>query len=291
VTKAKLTGGLDAKGDLRGLEIRFAAPSITAFTYPEDLKDGKDPAVFDGLFAAGGDFGDGSLQYSIPNLTIDHGLRNTHVPPGYWRGVNGNQNAIFLECFIDELAYAARQDALAFRRKLMSDHPKALAVLEAVATRGGWGSKASSGRYRGLAQFHTRNTYVASLAEISVKDGDKIKIHRIVLAIDPGYAVNPAQIERQIDGAVMFSLSALFLQECTVKDGRIEQENFESYDSMRIAQMPKVESIIMPSGGFWGGVGEPPVCVAPPAVLNAYFAATGKRIRSFPLKKHGVTLI
>jgi isoquinoline 1-oxidoreductase beta subunit len=217
-------------------------------------------------------------------------LRNTHIPPGYWRGVNINQNAIFLECFIDELSYAARQDPLAFRRKLMSDHPKALAVLEAVAAKGGWGAKAPSGRYRGLAHFHTRATYVAALAEISVKD-DKIKIHRIVLAIDPGYAVNPAQIERQIDGAVMFGLSALFLQQCTVKDGRIEQENFESYDSMRIAQMPKIESIVMPSGGFWGGVGEPPVCVAPPAVLNAYFAATGKRIRSFPLKKHGIRLV
>jgi isoquinoline 1-oxidoreductase beta subunit len=164
-------------------------------------------------------------------------------------------------------------------------------MLEAVAAKGGWGSKAPSGRYRGLAHFHTRKTYVAALAEISVKDGDKIKIHRIVFAIDPGVVVNPAQVERQIDGAVMFSLSALFLQQCTLKDGRIEQENFESYDSMRIAQMPKVESIIMPSGGFWGGVGEPPVCVAPPAVLNAYFAATGKRIRSFPLKKHGITLI
>ena len=290
VTKAKLTGGLDAKGELTGLEMRFAAPSITAFTYPEELQNGKDPAVFQGLFGPGGDSADDSLEYSIPNLTIDHALRNTHVPPGYWRGVTVNQNAIFLECFIDELAHAGRQDALAFRRKLMTGHPKALALLEAVAAKGGWGSKAPAGRYRGLAQFHTRASYVAALAEISVKDGAKIKIHRIVLGIDPGVAVNPAQIERQIDGAVMFSLSALFLQECTVKDGRIEQENFESYDSMRIAQMPKIESIIRPSGGFWGGVGEPPVCVAPPAVLNAYFAATGKRIRAFPLKKHGITL-
>jgi isoquinoline 1-oxidoreductase beta subunit len=291
VTKAKLTGGLDAKGDLNGLEIRFSAPSITASTYPTDLQDGKDPEVFQGLFRAGGDTGGDSLEYSIPNLTIDHAMRNTHVPPGYWRGVTVNHNAIFLECFIDELAHAARQDPLAFRRKLMADHPKALAVLEAVADKGGWRAKAAPGRYRGIAQFHTRGSYVAALTEISVQGGDRIKIHRVVLGIDPGVAVNPAQIERQIAGCVVFSLSAMFLQECTVKDGRIEQENFESYDSMRIAQMPKVESIIMPSGGFWGGVGEPPVCVAPPAVLNAYFAATGRRIRSLPLKKHGIRLV
>ena len=291
VTKAKLTGGLDAGGDLKALEIRFACPSITMFTYPEELQDGKDPGVFDGLARTTGETAVESLEYTIPNLTIDHALRNTHVPPGYWRGVTANHNAIFLECFMDELATVARQDPLVFRRKLMADHPKALAVLEAVAAKGGWGTKPAAGRFRGLAHFHTRASYVAALAEISVKDGDKIKIHRIVLAIDPGNVVNPAQVERQIDGAVMFSLSALFLQQCTLKEGRIEQENFESYDSIRIAQMPKVESIIMPSGGFWGGVGEPPVCVAPPAVLNAYFAATGKRIRSFPLKKHGITLI
>ena len=132
---------------------------------------------------------------------------------------------------------------------------------------------------------------MAALAEISVKDSNKVKVHRMVVAIDPGHAVNPAQIERQITGAVVFGLSALFLQECTVKDGSIEQENFDAYDSMRIAQMPQVETIIMPSGGFWGGVGEPPVCVAAPAVLNAYFAATGKRIRSFPLKNHGIRMV
>jgi isoquinoline 1-oxidoreductase beta subunit len=286
VTKAKLTGGLDAGGNLVGLEMRLSGPSILTSTYPEELKNGKDEEAFQGLFPTGGD----SLEYTIPNLTIDHAMRNTHVPPGFWRGVAVNHNAIFLECFVDELAHAAGQDALEFRRKLMAAHPKALAVLDAVAKEGAWGEKAS-GRYRGLAHYHTRASYVAALAEISVTDVNRIEIHRIVLAIDPGYAVNPAQIERQIGGCVVFSLSALFLQECTVKDGCIEQENFDSYDSMRIAQMPKVESIIMPSGGFWGGVGEPPVCVAPPAVLNAYFAATGRRIRSFPLKNHGIKLV
>ena len=134
-------------------------------------------------------------------------------------------------------------------------------------------------------------TLLPSFTEISAKDGNKVKVHKIVAATDTGYAVNPAQIERQIAGSFVYGLSAVFMQECTVKDGKIEQENFNTYNSMRIAQMPKVESIIMPSGGFWGGVGEPTICVAAPAVLNAFFNATGKRIRSFPLKNHGIEMV
>ena len=287
VTKARLTGGLAANGDLAGLEIRLSAPSIFADFEPKWLDKGKDPVTFLGYFVPAQN---NALRYTIANLTIDHAMRNTHVPPGPWRGVNINQNVIFLECFMDELAHAAGQNALAFRRKLMIDHPKALAVLEAVAKKGGWGEKAPAGRYRGLAHLQRDGSYVAALAEISVADGYKVKVHRVVVAIDCGVAVNPAQIERQIAGSVVFGLSALFLQECTVKDGCIEQENFDSYDSMRIAQMPKVESIIMPSGERWAGVGET-ICVAAPAVLNAYFAATGKRIRSFPLKNHGIQLV
>jgi isoquinoline 1-oxidoreductase beta subunit len=133
-------------------------------------------------------------------------------------------------------------------------------------------------------------SYVAAVSEISISGDGKVKIHRIVAATDPGYAVNPAQIERQVAGSFVYGLTALFLGECTVKDGRIEQSNFHDYDMMRIAQMPKVEAIIMPSGGFWGGVGEPTICVAAPSVLNAIFAATGKRYRSIPLKNHGLTM-
>jgi isoquinoline 1-oxidoreductase beta subunit len=145
--------------------------------------------------------------------------------------------------------------------------------------------------HRGLAHFRCFGSYVAAAAEISVTDGNKVKVHRIVGATDCGYAVNPAQIERQVSGSFVYGLSALFMEECTVKEGRIEQTNFHNYDSMRIAQMPKVESIIIPSGGFWGGIGEPTICVAAPAVLNAFFRATGKRIRTFPLKNHGITLV
>jgi len=287
IMQAKLIGALDAGGNLTGLQIRLSGQSILASVFPGALDKGKDPLTFQGFWPSG----EHALQYSIPNLTVDHAMRNTHVPPGFWRGVNINQNAIFLECFMDELAHAAGRDALEFRRKLMADHPKSLAVLNAVAAKGGWGKKAPAGRYRGLAHFMAFGSYVAALAEISVKDGNKIKIHKIVAATDPGYAVNPAQIERQIAGSFVYGLSALFSQECTVKDGAMQQTNFHEYDSMRIAQMPKVESIVMPSGGFWGGVGEPTICVAAPAVLNAYFAATGKRIRSFPLKNHDIVMV
>src|SRR5215467_3752880 len=287
VTQCKLVGAFDANNTLIGLHMRLSGQSILATVRPEALQQGRDPVVFQGLNPSG----EFAIGYSVPNLLIDHAMRNTHVPPGFWRGVNINQNAIYLECFIDELAHAAGQDALEFRRTLMRKHPKHLAVLNAVAERAGWGTPAPQGVYRGLAQMMAFNSYVAACAEISVTDGNKVKVHRIVGATDPGYAVNPAQIERQIAGSFVYDLSALFLEECTVKDGRIVQENFHTFDSMRIAQMPKVESIIMPSGGFWGGVGEPTICVAAPAVLNAFFNATGKRLRSVPLKNHGIQLV
>ena len=286
VMQAKLTGGLDASGNLVGLHLRLSGQSILAAVFPQNLQDGRDNATFQGLDPSG----DFTLGYTVPNLLIDHAMRNTHVPPGFWRGVNINQNAIFLECFMDELAKAAGQDALEFRRKLMTKHPKHLAVLNAVADRAGWGKPAPQGVHRGLAHMMAFGSYVAACAEVSV-NGDKVKVRRIVCATDCGNAVNPAQIERQIAGSFVYGLSAVFMEECTVKDGRIEQTNFHSFDSMRIAQMPKVESIIMPSGGFWGGVGEPTICVAAPAVLNAYFNATGKRIRTFPLKNHGIQMV
>jgi isoquinoline 1-oxidoreductase subunit beta len=278
VMQAKLTGGLDKDGNLVGLHIRLSGQSILASVFPQNLVSGRDPATFQGLLPQG----EHGYTYTVPNLLIDHAMRNTHVPPGFWRGVNINQNAIFSECFMDELAHAAGKDPLEFRRKLLANHPKALAVLEAVAEKAGWGKPAPQGIYRGLAQFRGFDSFVAAVAEISM-DGDKLKVHRIVAATDPGHAVNPAQIERQIEGSFVYGLSALFYGECTVKAGRIEQENFDTYPSMRIAEMPKVESIIMPSGGWWGGVGEPTICVAAPAVLNAIFAATGKRIRTVPL--------
>ena len=287
VMQAKMRGGLDASGNLVGLHMRLSGQSILASVFPQNLQDGRDNATFQGLDPSG----DFTLGYTVPNLLIDHAMRNTHVPPGFWRGVNINQNAIFLECFMDELALAAGQDALEFRRKLMTKHPKHLAVLNAVADRAGWGKPAPQGVHRGLAHMMAFGSYVAACAEVSVTGGDKVKVRRIVCATDPGHAVNPAQIERQIAGSFVYGLSAVFMEECTVKDGAIEQTNFNTFDSMKIAQMPKVESVIMPSGGSWGGVGEPTICVAAPAVLNAMFRATGKRIRTFPLKNHGYQMV
>ena len=285
ITQARLTGTFDANNNLTALHIRISGQSILKSLRPEALQNGMDPATFQGLAKSG----DAAIGYSVPNLLVEHSMRNPHVPPGFWRGVNINQNAIYLECFMDELAHAAGEDPLAFRRKLMAEHPKHLRVLEAVAERIGWDKAPPQGIYRGLAQHMGYGSYVAAAAEVSVTDKAKIKIHRIVAATDPGYAVNPAQIERQVAGSFVYGLSALFYDECTVKDGRIEQSNFDNYNSMRMAEMPKVETIILPSGGFWGGVGEPTISVAAPAVLNAYFAATGRRVRSVPLKNHSIS--
>jgi isoquinoline 1-oxidoreductase beta subunit len=290
VMQCRLTGGLDANGNLSALHMRLSGQSILAAVRPQVVQEqkGRDPLSFQGVFESG----EHSFTYDVPNLLIDHAMRNTHVPPGFWRGVNINQNAVFMECFMDELAEAAGQDALEFRRKLLGKSPRALGVLNAVAEKIGWGKPAPKGVYRGLAHLKAFNSYVAGAAEISVTDGNKVKIRRIVGATDPGYAVNPAQIERQVAGSFVYGLSALFFQECTVKDGRIEQTNFHDYNSMRIAQMPKVETVLMPTGGtIWGGIGEPTICVAAPAVLNAFYRATGKRIRSVPLKNHGIELV
>jgi isoquinoline 1-oxidoreductase beta subunit len=285
ITQCKMTGAFDADNNLTALQMRISGQSILFSLRPEALVNGKDSATFAGL----NESGDAAIGYSVPNLLVEHSMRNPHIIPGFWRGVNVNQNAIYLECFMDELAHAAGQDALEFRRKLMTKHPKHLAVLNAVAEKIGWDKPAAQGVYRGLAQHMGYGSYVAGAAEISVTDGNKIKVIRIVAATDPGYAVNPAQIERQIAGSFVYGLTGLFYGGCTVKDGRIEQTNFDTYNSMRIGEMPKVESIIMPSGGFWGGVGEPTISVAAPAVLNAFFAATGKRIRSVPLKDQNIT--
>jgi isoquinoline 1-oxidoreductase beta subunit len=290
IMMAKLTGGLDASGNLVGLHVRLSGQSILAAVRPHivEQQKGRDPLTFQGL----ADTGEHSFGYSIPNLLIDHAMRNTHVPPGFWRGVNINQNAVFMECFMDELAQAAGQDELEFRRKNMQGLPRNLGVLNAVAERIGWSKPAKPGIYRGLAQMKAFNSFVAAACEISVQDGNKVKVHRIVAATDPGYAVNPAQIERQVSGSFVYGLSALFMQENTVKDGRIVEDNFHTFPSMRISQMPKVETIIIANGGgIWGGIGEPTICVAAPAVMNAFFKATGKRLRDVPLKNQGIELV
>jgi isoquinoline 1-oxidoreductase subunit beta len=281
-TQCRLVAGLDANGNLNALHVRISGQSIQAALNPNALQNGRDPTTFQGLNPQGPE---GQFGYTIPNLLIDHAMRNPHVPPGFWRGVNTNTNAFYLESFIDEMAHATKQDPVEFRRKLLVNHPKHLAVLNAVAEKAGWGKPLPAGVHRGIAQFMGYGSYVAACAEVSVSDTGVLKIHRIVAATDCGHAVNPQQIEAQIEGSFAYGLTAMLYGDITVKDGRVEQQNFDTYQMMRMDEMPAVESIIMPSGGFWGGVGEPTICVAGPAVLNAIFAATGKRVRQLPLMK------
>lgn len=285
VTQCKLVAGLDDKGEITGLTMRISGQSILAGVAPQNIRDGKDPVVFQGLNPPGPE---ASIGYTFPTLLVDHAMRNPHVPPGFWRGVNLNQNTIYLEGFIDEIAHATSQDPLALRRKLMKNHPKHLAVLNAVAEKIGYDKPAPAGVFRGLAQTMGFGSYVAACAEVSVSKEGALKIHRIVAATDCGFAVNPQQIEAQVEGSFVYGLSAALYQECTVKNGRIEQTNFTDYPTLKLADMPKVETVIVASGGFWGGVGEPTIAVAAPAVLNAIFAATGKRIRDLPLKNHSL---
>jgi isoquinoline 1-oxidoreductase beta subunit len=283
ITQCKMTAGLDAQGNVVAWHMRISGQSIVAGLMPGNLQNGRDPVVFQGLNAGGAE---GAFSYGVPNLLIDHAMRNPPIPPGFWRGVNLNHNAIYVESFIDEMAHATKTDPLEFRRRLLKNSPKNLAVLNAVAERAGWGKPAPRGVYRGLAQIMGFGSYVAACAEVSVSDDGVLKVHRIVAATDPGYAVNPQQIEAQVEGSFAYGLSASLYGGCTVKDGRIVETNFHVYPVVHMRDMPKVEAIVMPSGGFWGGVGEPTIAVATPAVLNAIYAATGQRIRDLPLKNH-----
>lgn len=290
VTQCKLRAGIDKDGNLQALHMRISGQSIVASVFPQNIRDGKDPVVFQGLNPPGPE---ASFGYTaIPHLLIDHAMRNPHVPPGFWRGVNLNQNAIYVECFLDEVAHALKQDPLALRRKLLAGSPKHLGVLNAVAERVGWDQPAPDvgGQrvHRGLAMTMGFGSYVAACAEVSVSDAGELKIHRIVAATDCGHAVNPQQIAAQVEGSFAYGLSAALYGECTVKDGRIEQDNFHTYPVLKMDQMPQVETIVAATGGFWGGVGEPTIAVAAPAVLNAIFMATGKRIRDLPLKHHSL---
>ena len=280
ITQAKLSAGLDAEGNLVGLHCRISGQSILASVAPSRMTNGVDRLHFQGLLE------DEYGYMAIPNLLVDHAMRNTHVPVGFWRGVNHNQNAIYMECFMDELAHAAGKDPLEFRRKLLAKNPKHLAVLNATAEAAGYSKPLPAGVFRGICQNYGFGSYTAAVAEVSVSDAGKLKIHRIVAGTDSGYALNPDQIAAQVEGSFVYGLSALFSSEITIDKGRVVESNFDGYEVMRIDEMPKVETVLVPSGGFWGGVGEPTIAVAAPAVLNALFAATGKRIRSLPLKHH-----
>jgi isoquinoline 1-oxidoreductase subunit beta len=281
ISQCKLSAGLDAEGNLVGLHARISGQSINAMLNPKGIVDGKDLRQLQGYSATAGD---AQLGYSVPNLLIEYVMRNSHVPVGPWRGVNTNQNGVYMECFMDEVAKAAGKDPLEFRRALMKDFPKHLAVLNAAAEKGDWGKPLPAGVHRGIAQFMGYGSYSAATAEVSVSPQGKLKVHRMVLALNCGHAVNPSQIAAQVEGSVAYGLTATLYGEMSVENGRMTNLNFDSYEIMRLAEMPKVETVIVPTYDFWGGVGEPTISVVAPAVLNAIFAATGKPMRSLPLK-------
>ena len=247
-TMCKLTGGLDAQGNLVGLHIRISGQSILASLLPQNLQNGMDPVVFQGL--DGERASEAAYGYNVPNLLIDHAMRNPHITAGFWRGVNTNQNAVYMECFMDELADAAGQDPLAFRMKLLK--PKWAAVLKAAADKAGYGKPLPAGHFHGIAQVMGYGSYVAGVAEVSVSADGVLKIHKITAATNCGHVVNPAQIERQVAGSFVYGLSAALYGEITVKDGAVEQTNFDSYNVMRIDEMPKVETVLVPTARLLG---------------------------------------
>jgi len=285
---AKLSAGLDSNGNLTGFQVRVSGPSINAYLTPAAIKNNKDTRQLQGFWA---EAGDAQLGYTFPALLTEYVMRNSHVPVGPWRGVNTNQNGIYMECFIEECARAAGRDSLEFRRSLMGKHPKHLGVLNAVAQKADWGKPLPAGVYRGLAQFMGYASYSAAVAEVSVSSKGEVKIHRIVFALDCGHVVNPAQVRAQIEGGAVMGLSAVFNGESTVDQGRIKELNFDTYPILKLKETPRVETVLVPSFDFWGGVGEPTICVVGPAVLNAIFAATGKPQRNLPLRKFGFTLV
>jgi isoquinoline 1-oxidoreductase beta subunit len=281
ISMCKMSAGLDAEGNLVGLHVRSAGQSINAYANPTGIVNGKDRRQMQGWWA---EPNDAQLGYTVPNLLIEYAMRNTHVPVNTWRGVNTNQNGLYIECFIEECARAAGKDSLEFRRALMKNHPKHLAVLNAAAEKGDWGKPLPTGVHRGIAQFMGYGSYSAATAEVSVSSRGSLKIHRMVMAMNCGHAVNPSQIAAQMEGAVAYALSATLYGEMPVEKGRMTSLNFDTYEILRLADMPKVEPVILQTHDFWGGVGEANMSVIAPAVLNAIHAATGKPVRSLPLK-------
>jgi isoquinoline 1-oxidoreductase subunit beta len=278
VAAARMTGGLDAGGTLIGWNIRTAGQSIIAAVSPRVMQFGVDRNFLQGLLE--------DMPYDVPNYRVDYAMRNTHVPVGVWRGVNHSQNAFFKESFIDELAHAAGADPYLFRRKLLAKKPRQLAVLDAAAAKAAWSSALPPGMFRGIAIHDSQNSICAQVVEASVAGDGKVRVHRVVAAIDAGHVVNPLSVEMQTESAVVYGLTAALYGEITIRHGQVEQSNFDDYPMLRLADMPRVETVIVASDGFWGGVGETPVPPLAPALCNAIFSATGKRIRSLPLKNH-----
>ena len=271
----RLRAAIDANGYPTAWSTRIAMPSLFATLMQMRLTEGIDRAAVTGF---------GNFPYTIPNQHHDYSQRNPHVRPGFWRAVGESQNPFARECFLDELAHATGKDPYEYRRRLLGQQPKALAVLDAAAKAADWGKPSATGVFRGIASSEGTGSFTASVIEVSVSDTGKLNVHRVVTAIDCGYVVNPDTVIAQVEGSAVFGLTAALYGEITIKDGRVEQSNFNDYRMLRMAEMPKVDVVLVPSGGFWGGAGEVGLNQIAPALCNAIFTATGKRIRSLPLK-------
>jgi isoquinoline 1-oxidoreductase beta subunit len=271
-----LRAGFDEKNNPVAWTHRIVGPAVmAAHTFMLGELKGMDPTSVEGAQ---------NLPYAFPNLHVDYVRNEPGVPLGFWRSVGSSQNAFITECFFDEVAAACRKDPYELRRELLSKNPRHKAVLELAANRAGWGQPLSPGRHRGIAVAESFTSFVAQVAEVSVGDDGKVRVHRVVCAVDCGQVVNPDIVKAQMEGAIVYGLSAALKGEITLKNGRVEQSNFNNYDLLRMNEMPAIEVHIVPSTEGPGGVGEPGVPPIAPAVVNAIFAATGKRIRQLPIR-------
>jgi isoquinoline 1-oxidoreductase beta subunit len=278
----RMKAGLDAQGKLVALHTKIACPSIMRALMPQaPMNNGID-------FAAVRAFND--LPYEVPNQQVDYAMRNGHVPVGFWRAP-GQQNEFYRECFIDELAFAVGQDPVEYRLAMLKPGDKHSLVLEAVAKASNWATPLPAGQQRGVALAYGFGSYAAAVAEVSVNRNGALKVHRVVIAIDSGHVVNPDTCRAQAESNVVYGLSAVLYQENTVRNGRIAESNFHDFPLLGLSEMPKVETVLVPTGDFWGGHGEPAILPLAPAVCNAVSRATGMRIRSLPLKHHDLRAV
>jgi isoquinoline 1-oxidoreductase subunit beta len=287
-TVARVQGALDKDGKLVALSARVGVQSILERVRVEALRK-----VEGGLVDPQACVSFEDTTYSVPNLRAEHFYAKTHVPVGFWRAVAHSQNPVFRECFLDEIAAKGKRDPYEFRREMLMGANDAAkrdrGVLEAVAKAADWSKALPANHFRGIAVQDAYGSHAASVVEIEKLANGKLKIKRVVIAIDPGHVAHADAVKAQIEGCVIFGLTAALYGEITIKNGRVEQTNFNDYPMMKISETPKVVSVLVPSGGFWGGMGEPPMAPLTPALLNAIFAATGKMHRSLPLLKEGVS--
>jgi isoquinoline 1-oxidoreductase beta subunit len=252
------------------------AQSIFARVFPNFMQGKLDPESVEGAV---------EMPYAVPDVHVDYVLSETGVPVGFWRSVNHSFNAFVVESFIDELAHAAGQDPYQYRRDLLENAPRYRRVLELAATQAGWGSPAPAGQFRGIAVHKSFESYVAQVAEVSVGDDGTVRVHRVVCAVDCGPVVNPDTVEAQMQSGIVYGLTAALYGDIGIDQGRVVQSNFHDYPMLRMAEMPRIEVHVVPSTDSQGGVGEPGTPPIAPAVCNAIFAATGRRIRTLPIGK------